>query len=207
MPRARDEGNEVTPDKFQEEKESNRSRAPLRDISVRIDNGSCAKQISNSFSTPVPFSKFTRTQTIPVTDIWELLPSSSPEPGRDERLPSTTLDYDQALAGSIKRPSLEWACDNEQRNVKRARKEAFSDDSNLERLSSGRKPSRASRKRTDTKPCYPSPSLRQASHVKRTKSLNSNPKGKGTLPYDGDMLEGALALIELRQGAFGKSKQ
>lgn len=178
-------------------------RAPFRNVNKRTCHGDMFS-IPISASSPVPVSA-TQWHASPVTALWDRLPSSSPEPTGYDCANSSNLylyaDDAEKIWRPIKRRSLDWACDNEGRNVKRMRKslESPCGAANGNRMSTGDCPSsHHSRRRTDRRPQDPSPSVRQASALRHTKSLDSESKAK-VASCNRDILEIALTLVQMKK--------
>lgn len=98
----------------------------------------------------------------------------------------------------MKRRSLEWACDKE-RNVKRSRKSPTSSKikTSVSERSSTHPCLGRSRKRTDARPYFPSPSVRQAPAERNAESSGFNMTDDEP-PFDRDVLEVAFALVQMR---------
>ncbi|KAH8120012.1 hypothetical protein DFH11DRAFT_1755118 [Phellopilus nigrolimitatus] len=138
-----------------------------------------------------------------LSSLWNLIPSSSPEPQSatylsDSSLPDPTFAHDMPPKAK-RRLSLEWACENDGHTAKRARRSLPRDIQRKTPTMPYVLPNSSRRKRTDVKPHKPSPSLFQ-SIARPGGSLVRQSYVKDFYGTDDkDIFEVAIALVQLKE--------
>lgn len=175
-----------------------------RDFSL---NKQDAERTQTSVSATMLFQKPLSCPPRTTPKLWELLPSSPESKGDDQpaSLSGMSIADKTGKRPNIpsKRPSLEWACDNEERKAKRMRRSLP--------LFSGVDPSISKeagfpihvRRRTDCKPLHPSSRIQQSPVKKRVISFASSHIHNEGPHFDSDVLEVALTLVRMKRQSIG----